>query len=114
MEDPLTTASIEAYEKTFGHEPKKFDFWDFGTKRCRASFSWSQNNRFWSGEYKLAHMRDERCDPNQVVQACEFYTNLIKNLPEEKAKINVFYLSNVFVLPPEGECSENFGKGLRL
>lgn len=26
MEDPLTTASIEAYEKTFGHEPKKFDF----------------------------------------------------------------------------------------
>lgn len=41
---------------------------------------------FGPGEYKLAHMRDERCDPNQVVQACEFYTNLIKNLPEEKQK----------------------------
>ena len=86
MEDPLTTASIEAYEKTFGHEPKKFDFWDFGTNAVVPVSLGVKTIGFGPGEYKLAHMRDERCDPNQVVQACEFYTNLIKNLPEEKQK----------------------------
>ena len=35
---------------------------------------------FGPGEYKLAHMTDERCDANKVVDACEFYVNLIKTL----------------------------------
>ena len=48
MEDPLTTASIEAYEKLLGMNQRNLIL-GFRNKRCRASFSWSQNNRFWSG-----------------------------------------------------------------
>ena len=32
---------------------------------------------FGPGEYKLAHMTNEHCDPKKVVSACRFYARLI-------------------------------------
>jgi acetylornithine deacetylase/succinyl-diaminopimelate desuccinylase-like protein len=32
---------------------------------------------FGPGEYKLAHMRDEKCAVSEIVDACAVYTRLI-------------------------------------
>lgn len=35
---------------------------------------------FGPGEYKLAHMVDERCKVEQITDACAFYVNVIAQL----------------------------------
>ena len=35
---------------------------------------------FGPGEYKLAHMKDERCAVGKIKEACEVYCHLIKLL----------------------------------
>jgi acetylornithine deacetylase/succinyl-diaminopimelate desuccinylase-like protein len=35
---------------------------------------------FGPGDSRLAHMRDERCEINQIVEACAFYTRFIDRL----------------------------------
>lgn len=35
---------------------------------------------FGPGEYKLAHMRNESCEVQQIVDACGFYTNLVRQI----------------------------------
>jgi len=35
---------------------------------------------FGPGEYKLAHMRNENCKVDQIVEACGFYTRLIEKI----------------------------------
>jgi len=36
---------------------------------------------FGPGEYKLAHMRDEKCKVNQIIEACGFYARVIEAVP---------------------------------
>lgn len=74
---PLTLKCKEAYKAVFGQEPSHYDFWDFGTNAVVPVSMGVATIGFGPGEYKLAHMTNERCDPNKVEDACRFYTQLI-------------------------------------
>ena len=74
---PLTLCCNAAYEAVFGEKPQRYDFWDFGTNAVAPVSMGVAVIGFGPGEYKLAHMTDERCDPQKVEDACRFYTQLI-------------------------------------
>ncbi len=74
---PLKLTCDQAYADVFGAAPAKYDFWDFGTNAVVPVGMGVPTIGFGPGEYKLAHMRDERCDPEKVKDACRFYTRLI-------------------------------------
>ena len=80
VEHELTQACIAAYRKTFGSEPGSFDFWDFSTNAVTPVSLGIPTIGFGPGEYKLAHMRDENCSVEQIVEACAFYTELINRI----------------------------------
>lgn len=73
----LTVALIKAYETVYGASPKSFDFWDFGTNAVTPIALGIPTIGFGPGEYKLAHMVDERCSVKQIEEACEIYAKLI-------------------------------------
>lgn len=74
---PLTLRCREAYEAVFGAAPARYGFWDFGTNAVVPVSMGVPTIGFGPGDYKLAHMTDERCDPREVEDACRFYTQLI-------------------------------------
>lgn len=76
----LTEKLIQAYENIYGYEPKSYDFWDFGTNAITPVSMGIPTIGFGPGEYKLAHMRDERCSISQIQEALEIYCELIKEL----------------------------------
>ncbi len=76
----LTRACAAAHEKTFGRAPERYDFWDFGTNAVVPVSMGVPTIGFGPGEYKLAHMTDERCSLKKVEEACRFYANLIAEL----------------------------------
>jgi len=73
----LTKACTAAYRETFGNEPTEFDFWDFSTNAVTPVSLGIPTIGFGPGEYKLAHMRNENCEVQQIVDACDFYVRLI-------------------------------------
>lgn len=79
-EHPLTLACRAAYSDVFGAEPAGYDFWDFSTNAVTPVSLGIPTIGFGPGEYKLAHMRNERCLTEQIVEACCFYTRLIHRL----------------------------------
>ena len=76
----LTQSLIRAYSSVYKEEPKSFDFWDFGTNAITPVAMGVPTIGFGPGEYKLAHMRDEKCAVHKIIQACEVYAELIKEL----------------------------------
>lgn len=76
----LTKSLIKAYEDVYKKEPEEFDFWDFGTNAITPVSMGIPTIGFGAGEYKLAHMVNERCKVEQIEEACEVYCNLIKEL----------------------------------
>lgn len=80
LEHPLTRACRAAYYNVFGAEPTRYDFWDFSTNAVTPISLGIPTIGFGPGEYKLAHMRNERCLTEQIVDACRFYTRLIHAL----------------------------------
>ncbi|MCD8369254.1 MAG: YgeY family selenium metabolism-linked hydrolase [Clostridiales bacterium] len=76
----LTKACNAAYEQVFGKAPERYDFWDFGTNAVVPVSMGVPTIGFGPGEYKLAHMTNEHCDPEKVAAACRFYTRLIGQL----------------------------------
>jgi putative selenium metabolism hydrolase len=77
---PLTLKCNEAYEAVFGNKPERYDFWDFGTNAVVPVSMGIPTVGFGPGEYKLAHMTNERCAPHKVRDACRFYLELIRRL----------------------------------
>lgn len=79
---PLTKTFIKAYQNVFNHEhePISFDFWDFGTNAITPVSMDVPTIGFGPGDYKLAHMTNERCSLKQIEDACKVYCQLIKEL----------------------------------
>lgn len=76
----LSKACIAAYRENFGHEPTDYDFWDFSTNAVTPVSLGIPTIGFGPGEYKLAHMRNESCDVDQILDACRFYTRVIQEI----------------------------------
>ncbi len=79
-EHELTLAFISAYKEIFGKEPDKFDFWDFSTNAVTPVSLGIPTIGFGPGEYKLAHMKNENVQVQQIIDACAFYIGVIKNI----------------------------------
>ncbi len=76
----LTKSCIEAYTEYFKKQPTKFDFWDFSTNAVTPVSMGIPTIGFGPGNYHLAHMRDESCDTQEILDACSFYTKLISKI----------------------------------
>jgi acetylornithine deacetylase/succinyl-diaminopimelate desuccinylase-like protein len=80
LDHELTQACIAAYRETFGSEPSEYDFWDFSTNAVTPVSMGIPTIGFGPGEYQLAHMCNENCKIEQIIDACGFYTRLIKQI----------------------------------
>ena len=80
-EHPLTLACIFAHRGSFGKAPDRFAFWDFSTNAVTPVSMDIPTIGFGPGDDKLAHMRDESCAVQQIVDACAFYANLVCQMP---------------------------------
>jgi putative selenium metabolism hydrolase len=76
----LTQACVAAYHEAFGSEPTEYDFWDFSTNAVTPISMGIPTIGFGPGDYKLAHMRNENCEVDQIIGACGFYTRLIDKI----------------------------------
>ena len=76
----LSKVCIAAYLENFGKEPTGYDFWDFSTNAVTPVSMGIPTIGFGPGEYKLAHMRNESCKINQILDACSFYTRIIHKI----------------------------------
>jgi putative selenium metabolism hydrolase len=78
----LTRAMNRAFEKVYGAAPEKYDFWDFGTNAVTPVSMGIPTIGFGPGEYKLSHMRNERCSVEKMKEACHVYARLIDELSD--------------------------------
>lgn len=76
----LSKACIAAYRESFGDEPTEYDFWDFSTNAVTPVSMGIPTIGFGPGEYKLAHVKNESCEVHQILEACSFYTNVIRKI----------------------------------
>jgi putative selenium metabolism hydrolase len=76
----LTRACIAAYHENFGNDPAAFEFWDYSTNAVTPVSMGIPTIGFGPGESKLAHMSNERCQLDQIIEACSFYTRLIHTI----------------------------------
>jgi putative selenium metabolism hydrolase len=80
LDHELSKACVAAFHKTFDVEPPDFVFWDFSTNAVTPISLGIPTIGFGPGEYKLAHMRNESCDINQILDACRFYARVIEKI----------------------------------
>jgi acetylornithine deacetylase/succinyl-diaminopimelate desuccinylase-like protein len=66
--------------KTLEANQAWFDFWDFSTNAVTPVSLGIPTIGFGPGEYKLAHMRNENCKVDQIIEACGFYARLIDKI----------------------------------
>ncbi len=76
----LSKACVAAYRDNFGNDPAEYVFWDFSTNAVTPVSMGIPTIGFGPGDYKLAHMRNENCGVEQIIEACGFYTRLINKI----------------------------------
>lgn len=76
----LTKACVSAYRENFGHDPAEYAFWDFSTNAVTPVSMGIPTIGFGPGDSKLAHMQNENCEVNQILDACRFYIRVINKL----------------------------------
>jgi len=80
LDHDLAKAFIASYGDVFNKEPQEFDYWDFSTNAVAVVALGIPTIGFGPGEHKLAHMRDEKCRVDQIVDACVVYASAISRL----------------------------------
>lgn len=80
LDHELAKASTAAYREQFGIDPGEYIFWDFSTNAVTPISMGIPTIGFGPGEQKLAHMVDESCEVDQILDACSFYTRLIQKI----------------------------------
>lgn len=80
LDHELTRACIAAYRAYFGNEPDGYDFWDFSTDAVTPVSMGIPTIGFGPGEHKQAHMCNENCPVDDIVDACGFYASLIARI----------------------------------
>ena len=80
LDHPLTRACNAAYRETFGRDPDRYDYWDFSTNAVTPVSLGIPTIGFGPGDSKLAHMINENCPVEQIVEACAFYARLIEKI----------------------------------
>lgn len=80
LDHPLTQACNAAYLETFGREPAGYEFWDFSTNAVTPVSLGIPTIGFGPGESKLAHMINENCPLEQILDACRFYVQLVEKI----------------------------------
>jgi putative selenium metabolism hydrolase len=76
----LAQALRTAYKTVYQQDAGTFDFWDFGTNAITPVAMGIPTIGFGPGDYKLAHMKNERCAVRKIEEACQVYCQLIKEL----------------------------------
>ncbi|MDO9593201.1 MAG: YgeY family selenium metabolism-linked hydrolase [Erysipelotrichaceae bacterium] len=76
----LSKAFITAYQEVYNQQPDRFDYWDFSTNAVATVSRGIPTIGFGPGEYKLAHMRNEKCEVAQIIDVCKIYTQVIGSL----------------------------------
>ena len=78
----LTQTLIQAYSDVYGRAPEAaaFTYWNFSTNAVALIRKGIPTIGFGPGDPKLAHMRNERCPLDQIVDACAFYAKIIENI----------------------------------
>jgi putative selenium metabolism hydrolase len=76
----LAKACAAAFFDTFEIEPVDCIFWDFSTNAVTPVSMGIPTIGFGPGEYKLAHMRNESCEVDEILGACRFYSRLIRGI----------------------------------
>ncbi len=79
MDHDLTHNCVDAFTQAFGAAPE-FDYWDFSTNAVTTTEMGIPTIGFGPGEYKLAHMVNENCRVDQIVNACEFYAGVMDKI----------------------------------
>lgn len=77
-EHALTKLLRQCYAEVLGKEATEYNFWDFGTNAVTPLSMGVPTIGFGPGDYKLAHMVDERVPVSQLAEACAFYLKLIE------------------------------------
>lgn len=77
---PLMQSSLRAYQSTFCEDPPPPGFWDFSTNAVGLIRHNIPCIGFGPGDPKQAHMRDERCELDQITGAYSFYKELIREI----------------------------------
>jgi putative selenium metabolism hydrolase len=80
LEHELSRAFIAAFGEVFGQSPRDYDYWDFSTNAVAVVALGIPTIGFGPGESKLAHMRNERCEVEQIIDACAVYARAIHRL----------------------------------
>lgn len=80
LEHGLAQAFIGAYRDVFGQPPDQYDYWDFSTNAVAVVRLGIPTIGFGPGEHKQAHMRNERCETRQIIEACSVYASAIGRL----------------------------------
>jgi putative selenium metabolism hydrolase len=78
LEHELVRAIRAAYGEVFGQSPQNYEFWDFSTNAVAVIRLGVPTIGFGPGKSKLAHMRNERCPVDEIVDACAVYAEVIR------------------------------------
>lgn len=75
---PLAQVAEKAYQHFFGKPSDRYEFWGFSTDAVTPVSLGIPTIGFGPGDHRMAHMTNEHCDVQQIVDAMGFYEELVK------------------------------------
>lgn len=79
LKHPLAVSAMKACEIVEGRKTET-TMWDFSTNGVASARIGIPTIGYGPGDSKLAHMKDEYCPIEDIVKACEFYIELVKEI----------------------------------